>query len=91
MRDPDEPTPWGPGIACAVAAALVTAAAVTSLGLTLLRVSSLFAVLVMAVMVGGAAPSVARRRADPVWRFVVPGIAAGAAVGVLAFAVDASV
>lgn len=83
-----EPTPWAMGSVCAVATAVLVATAVGALGAALTPVSVVFAVIIVTVVVTGPVPLLARRRREPVWRWLIHGAAAGAVLGVGIFAVD---
>lgn len=73
-HQPDrDPTPWGAGLTVGVVVAALTAVAVYAFGAALAQVHPLLAVVVNAIAVGGAAPSVWRWRGAPVTRWVLGG------------------
>jgi hypothetical protein len=76
-----ENTPWFAGMLCAALAAVLSGALIMSMGLVLGTISAVFSVIVLVVVIAGAAPTLMRYRRAPVWRWVVPGLAVGAAVG----------
>ncbi|MGU3432223.1 DUF2537 domain-containing protein [Actinomycetes bacterium M1A6_2h] len=78
-----EGTPWFVGILCAAMAAVLAGALIVSMGLVLAMISVVFAVIVLVVVVAGAAPSALRYRDAPVWRWVVPGATVGAVIGLV--------
>lgn len=69
------------GLAVAVAVTVWTALAVVSLSLAVAKVNPWPASALNVLVAGAVAPSVWRRRREPVWRWCAAGLAAGAALG----------
>lgn len=86
-----ERTPWMMGSVVGAIAAVMTTVVLGGLGVELVAVNAVFAVVVMTVVIGGAAPAVLRYRSIPVWRWMIHGAAAGAVLSMLVTVVVAVV
>lgn len=68
------------GIPVAVLTAVLVGTALSAFGLELTRVNVVLAIGINLVVVGGAAPTIARWRRTPLWRWPVYGAAVGGAL-----------
>ncbi|MFY2786945.1 DUF2537 domain-containing protein [Rhodococcus sp. MALMAid1271] len=85
MTDRDASVGWT-GIPIALISATLAAVALTAFGMELARVHPLLALGLNIVIVAGAAPTVMRWLAAPVWRWVVYGVGTGAILSFVALA-----
>lgn len=85
MTDRDPGVRWT-GLPIALISATLVAVALTAFGLELARIQPLLAIGLNIIVVAGAAPTVLRWRAVPVWRWAVYGASAGALLSFVALA-----
>ena len=85
MNDYDPSVRWT-GIPIAVISAALVGVALAAFGLELARIHPLLAIGLNVIVVAGAAPTVMRWRAIPVWRWAVYGAGVGAALSFVALA-----
>lgn len=78
--EPEEPTPWGTGLAVTAIVAAVVTFTVYKLSVGLGETSQWLAVLANVLVVGGITPSVWLARNVPVWRWVAYGVVVGIGV-----------
>ena len=85
MTDRDPGVRWT-GLPIALISATLVAVALTVFGLELARIQPLLAIGLNIIVVAGAAPTVLRWLAVPVWRWTVYGASAGALLSFVALA-----
>jgi hypothetical protein len=83
VTTPDEPTPWGPGVALAAVSAVLVAGVVGGVYSVVAESGRILGVLAVVVVCGGIGPSAWVWRRRPVLRWVGSGALAGLVVGLV--------